>query len=273
MTTITARIPASVRALAPALPWRAGIGLEPGQWQALLDGQPDIGFVGLRAEHCTADDEPLHRVLALARERYPLSLRCGALSIGGDGPLDEAHLDRLALLVERCEPASIAVPLAFADDRCAPRHDRASLQRVCRHVDRVQERLHGRVLVENPCRGAEFEASDLSEAGLLREVLDRTGCGLALDIDNALASGTRDALSFLRELPLHAVGEVRLRGDDAAWPVYADAIARLGPVPTLIAGGADRAALAALLAHAHRADGAMTVRAVPKRCGIYWGGA
>jgi uncharacterized protein (UPF0276 family) len=40
--------------------------------------------------------DPFHHYLTRIRERYPLSIHGVGLSIGGEGPLDQAHLDRLA---------------------------------------------------------------------------------------------------------------------------------------------------------------------------------
>ena len=123
--------------------------------------------------------------------------------------------------------------------------DRATLDRVCEHIDRVQERLQRRMLLENPSTYLEFEASTMSEAEFLREVLRRTGCGLLLDVNNAYVSCTnhgRDALAYIDELPLDAVGEIHLAGfardqdaagapllidshgtpvDEAVWSLYA----------------------------------------------------
>ena len=102
------------------------------------------------------------------------------LSIGGTGPLDEAHLDRLAGLIERYQPASFSEHLAWSshggtcfNDLLPLPYDRPTLARVCRHVERVQERLQRRLLLENPSTYVEFEASTMSEAQFLREVLQR----------------------------------------------------------------------------------------------------
>ncbi len=289
---------------AAGLPWRAGIGLKPQHFREVLDARPDIGFFEVHAENYMVDGGPFHHFLGRIRERYPLSLHGVGLSIGGEDPLDEAHLDRLAALIARYEPASFSEHLAwsshggvFFNDLLPVPYDSATLARVCDHVDRVQERLQRRMLLENPATYIEFEASSMSEAAFLRDVLRRTGCGLLLDVSNAHVSCTnhgRDAQAYLRELPLNAVGEVHLAGfardcdaagapllidshgsavDDAVWALYAHVIARLGPVATLIERDNDVPALPILLAEAGRAEAVMAARSEPRRCGIYWGGA
>jgi len=295
---------AGARVRAVALPARAGVGLKPEHFRDVLATRPDIGFFEVHAENYMVDGGPFHHHLGRIREHYALSLHGVGLSIGGEGPLDEAHLARLAALIDRYEPASFSEHLAwsshgdaFLNDLLPVPFDRATLERVCAHIDRVQERLQRRMLLENPATYLEFEASTMSEAAFLREVLRRTGCGLLLDVNNAYVSCTnhgRDTLAYLGELPLGAVGQIHLAGfardvdaagapllidshgspvDDAVWGLYASVIARLGPVPTLLERDHDVPSLATLLAEAGRAEDIMTARAVPSRCGIYWGGS
>ncbi|MBE0550659.1 MAG: DUF692 domain-containing protein [Rubrivivax sp.] len=289
---------------AASLPWRAGIGLKPQHFRDVLATRPDIGFFEVHAENYMVDGGPFHHYLGRIREHYPLSLHGVGLSIGGEGALDESHLDRLAALVRRYEPASFSEHLAwsshggtFFNDLLPVPYDRPTLDRVCRHIDRVQERLRRRMLLENPSTYVEFESSTLSETQFLREVLQRTGCGLLLDVNNVYVSCTnhgRDALACLHELPLASVGEVHLAGfardqdaagapllidshgspvDDAVWGLYAQVIDRLGPVPTLLERDNDVPALSTLLAEAGRAEDMLTAHAERRRCGTCWGGS
>ena len=286
------------------LPWRAGIGLKPQHFREVLETRPDIGFFEVHAENYMVDGGPFHHFLGRIRELYPLSLHGVGLSIGGEAPLDEAHLDRLAALVGRYQPASFSEHLAwsshdgaFFNDLLPVPYERSTLDRVCSHIDRVQERLQRRLLLENPSTYVEFEASTMSETQFLREVIQRTGCALLLDVNNLYVSCTnhgRDARAALHELPLGDVGEVHLAGfardhdgagapllidshgspvDAAVWDLYAQVIHRLGPVATLLERDNDVPALSTLLAEAAQAEAVMTARAELRRCGLYWGGA
>lgn len=279
---------------AAGLPRRAGIGLKPQHFREVLATRPDIGFFEVHAENYMVDGGPFLHFLGLVRQHYPLSLHGVGLSIGGEAPLDEQHLDRLAALIERFQPASFSEHLAwsshgdaFFNDLLPVPYDRSTLDRVCRHVDRVQQRLQRRMLLENPSTYVEFEASTMSETQFLREVLQRTGCGLLLDVNNLYVSCTnhgRDPLASLGELPLNAVGEIHLAGfardedaagapllidshgspvDEAVWALYGQVIARLGPVPTLLERDNDVPALATLLAEAGRAEALLTAHAAP----------
>ncbi len=284
------------------LPARAGLGLKPEHFRDVTTLRPELGFFEVHAENYMVDGGPYHHFLGRIREHYPLSLHGVGLSIGGEEPLDAFHLDWLARLIERYAPASFSEHLAwsshggaFFNELLPLPYDRPTLERVCEHVDRVQERLQRRLLLENPSTYLEFEASTMSETAFLREVLRRTGCGLLLDVNNVHVSCVnhgRDALAYLDDLPLAAVGEIHLAGfatdhdatgapllidshgapiDEAVWRLYAQLIERTGPLPTLIERDHDVPPLATLLGEARRAEAVMAAasksRSMLVRCG------
>ncbi|GAB4061467.1 DUF692 domain-containing protein [Uliginosibacterium sediminicola] len=270
---------------APMLPLRAGIGLKPQHFRDILHSLPEIGFFEVHAENYMVAGGPFHHYLGRIREHYPLSIHGVGLSIGAEAPPDEAHLDRLAALLERYAPQSFSEHLAwsthdgrFFNDLLPLVYDRASLQRVCTHIDRVQERLGRRMLLENPASYLEFAASSVDEADFISEVVQRTGCGLLLDVNNVYVSCVnhqRDAKAYLARLPLAATGEIHLAGfardtdedgssllidshgsavDAAVWALYADVLDMIGPQPTLIERDNDVPALAVLLDEARQAE-------------------
>ena len=269
----------------PGLPARAGIGLKSQHFLQVLDERPAIGFFEVHAENFMVDGGPFHHYLGRIREAYPLSLHGVGLSIGGEEPLDEAHLDALRVLIRRYQPAMFSEHLAwsshggvFFNDLLPVPYHAASLDRVCAHIAHTQERLQCRMLLENPSTYVEFNSSTMDEAGFLQEVVRRTGCGLLLDVNNAYLSCInhgRDPQALIAALPLHAVGEIHLAGfardqdaagapllidshgspvDEAVWALYEQVVHRLGPLPTLLERDNEVPTLAMLLAEAGRAD-------------------
>lgn len=270
------------------LPRAGGVGLKPEHFRTILDTRPAIGFFEIHAENYMVAGGPFHHYLERIRADYPLSIHGVGLSIGGAGPLDEAHLDRLAMLLDRYQPESFSEHLAwsshndifFNDLLPAPYHA-GTLACVCDHIDRVQERLGRRMLLENPATYVEFASSTMAEADFIAEVVRRTGCGLLLDVNNAhiaCVNHHRDASAYLSALPLAAVGQIHLAGyaedADAAgapllidshgapvanvvWELYDDAISLLGPQPTLIERDNDIPAFAVLAAEAWQAEAIM----------------
>jgi uncharacterized protein (UPF0276 family) len=247
------------------LPARTGVGLKPQQLREVLQLRPDVGFFEVHAENFMVAGGPLLHWLGQVREAYPLTLHGVGLSIGGESPLDDAHLARLAALVQRYQPAVVSEHLAWSshggicfNDLLPIRYDRSTLERVCQHVDQVQSRLRRTVLLENPSTYVEFRDTDFSEAEFISEVVRRSGCGLLLDVTNVHVSCVnhgRDARAYLAGLPLDAVAQMHLAGfsrdeayqegqlliDDHGSDVtgvvldlYRSVIDRIGPLPTLI---------------------------------------
>ncbi|PKO49256.1 MAG: hypothetical protein CVU31_01835 [Betaproteobacteria bacterium HGW-Betaproteobacteria-4] len=272
-------------ARAAALPARGGLGLKPEHFRTILATRPNLGFFEIHAENYMVDGGPFHRYLTQIRRDYPLSIHGVGLSIGGEGRLDEAHLDRLAALITRYEPQSFSEHLAwsshgdtFLNDLLPAPYNASTLHRVCDHIDRVQERLQRRMLLENPATYVEFAASTLAETDFIGQVVKRTGCGLLLDVNNVYVSCTnhgRDPQAYIEALPLAAAGQIHLAGYaqdvDAAgapllidshgapiaravWDLYRFTLERSGPLPTLIERDNDIPAFPVLLAEAQQAE-------------------
>lgn len=247
------------------LPAQAGAGLKPQHVDHVLGERPPLGFFEVHAENYMVAGGPFPRHLERVRERHALSLHGVALGLGGEAPLDRTHLDRLAGLIARFQPAAFSEHLAwsshggsFLNDLLPLPYEERTLARVCVHVQQAQEHLGCRLLLENPSTYFEFESSTLAEAQFLSEVVGRTGCGLLLDLNNAHVSCVNrgaDAWTLIEALPLDAVGEIHLAGfardtdaagaplliddhgravDAAVWALYCRVLECTGPVATLI---------------------------------------
>ncbi|QQN62266.1 DUF692 domain-containing protein [Bradyrhizobium diazoefficiens] len=244
---------------------RVGVGLKPEHYETILKTRPDIGFFEVHAENYMGAGGPPHRYLTEIRRLYPLSLHGVGLSIGSAGPLNREHLGRLALLVERYSPSLFSEHLAwsthessFFNDLLPVPYTAETLDRVCEHIDQVQEALACQMLLENPSTYLSFAESTYSETDFIAEVVRRTGCALLLDVNNVYISSINqewDARSYIDRFPLMHVREIHLAGhakqaddegrpllidthdrpvDEIVWGLFAYAIKRLGPTPTLI---------------------------------------
>ncbi|MHA7776389.1 MNIO family bufferin maturase [Roseibium sp. M-1] len=268
-----------------AIPARAGAGLKADHVAAILETSADIGFFEVHAENYMGAGGPPHRQLEAIRDRYPLSLHGVGLSIGGEGPLDKAHLERLSQLDRRYEPGLFSEHLAWSshdttyyNDLLPVPYDRPTLERVCDHIDEVQETVGRRMLLENPSTYVAFAQSTMSELDFLREITRRTGCGLLLDVNNVYVSCTnhaRSAEDYLADFPMEAVGEIHLGGhapdlddegrlllidahdravDAAVWQLYESVIRGFGALPTLIEWDNEVPDWPVLLAQAREAE-------------------
>lgn len=247
-----------------AIPARAGVGLRFRHHEAVTDGRPAVAWFEVHTENYMGGGSAPACLEAVRRD-YPVSLHGVGLSLGSAEGLDAAHLARVREAVERFEPGLVSEHLSWsvaggrylADLLPLPMTDEA-LAVVCRHVDQVQSVLRRRILVENPSTYLRFSHSTIPEWVFLAEVSRRTGCGILCDVNNIYVSARNhgwDADVYLDALPPAAIAEIHLAGhsvrrlDDGrtlriddhgsrvapeVWALYARALARFGPVPTLI---------------------------------------
>ncbi len=266
------------------LPATAGLGFKPEHFQDIARHPGAAGFYEVHAENYMGAGGAPHAMLAALRQDHALSLHGVGLSIGGAGGLDPDHLSRLRHLIDRYDPESFSEHLAWSSHGAAWLNDllplpytAETLATVCDHIDTVQDALGRRMLLENPATYVTFAASNWAETDFLAEIARRTGCGLLLDINNVFVSATNhrfDARAYLADFPLQAVGEIHLAGHDTeelpsgpllidahgspvadpVWTLYAEVIARTGPLPTLVEWDTDVPAFDVLLAEAVRAE-------------------
>lgn len=266
-----------------------GIGWRHPHYGELLESLPDLDFIEVHSENFFAEGGAALAVLRQAREHYPVSLHGVGLALGSACGIDAWHLDQLARLVERIEPVRVSDHACFARGALAGRDlhaadllpiafNNAALDVMCANVQRVQDRLKRPLLVENLSAYLHFNSSDRDETTFLRELVQRTGCGLLVDVNNIyvnalnarLAGNEADpldaCLQWLDKIPPGCVGELHVAGhsdsgdiviDDHGsrvcadvWQIYRHAQQRFGGVPALVEWDTDIPPLAVLLEEA-----------------------
>ncbi|MEI4263909.1 MNIO family bufferin maturase [Roseovarius sp. D0-M9] len=267
-----------------SLPSAAGVSFKPEHFEAIRATAPDIGFFEVHAENYMGAGGLPHAQLSQLRDDYALSLHGVGLSIGGADNLNAEHLERLKVLCDRYQPDSFSEHLAWSshggdylNDLLPLPYTDETLVQVCRHVAQVQDVLGRRMLLENPSTYVLFDQSTIPETEFLAEVVQRTGCGLLLDVNNVFVSATNhqtDALAYLAAFPLEAVGEIHLGGHnveelpsgpllidahgspvaDPVWALYFAVLGRTGLMATLIEWDNDVPDWPVLMAEATRAQ-------------------
>ncbi|MEJ2432698.1 MAG: DUF692 domain-containing protein [Pseudolabrys sp.] len=283
----------SCGACAAPIPAVAGIGLRAPHHRALLETLPAIGWLEVHSENYLG--APSLAVLDEVRAHYPVSLHSVGLSLGSAEGVDRQHLNALAALADRIEPGLISEHLAWG----AVDHDfladllplpltEESLDVICRNVTQAQEAFGRPILMENPSTYLQFSHSTIPEAEFLTALVERTDCGLICDINNVFVSASNhgwDPLRYVRALPAEAIGEFHLAGHSEAggeaapllldthdrrvalrvWSLYEDALAIVGPRPTLIEWDANIPPLPVLLDEAALAMQRLGITAVEAR--------
>lgn len=247
------------------LPNAPGVGYKPQHFNDLLNDPGPVEWIEVHAENYMGDGgRPLAQLQALS-ERFAISVHGVGLSIGGETPLDVDHLARLKRLCDWINPASFSEHLAwsthgseFLNDLLPLPYTQQTVARVSDHIDQVQQTLGRQMLLENPSSYLVFAESNLSETDFLDAVIQRTGCGVLLDVNNVFISSTNLGLSpqaYIDAYPTDQVGEVHVGGHDAdnddsgapllidshgkpviepVWALLDYALQQTGPQPVLV---------------------------------------
>lgn len=266
------------------IPATAGIGLRARHHAEIVSQRPTVAWFEAHAENYFGAGGLARSWLEKVREAYPLSLHGVGLSLGSVDSLDPRHLSALAALVRDLEPGLVSEHLSwssvggvFTNDLLPLPFTEEALQLLVTRVRELQDRLGRQILVENTSSYLTWTGGEMEEWEFLAALATEAQCGLLLDINNVYVNAMNhgfEAASFLEGIAPGTVGEIHLAGHsvnesggrrlridthgtrvcDAVWALFGAAIARFGPVPTLIEWDTDIPDLDVLLDEAARAD-------------------
>ncbi len=190
----------------------------------------------------------------------PLICHGLALSLGGVDPYDPEYLRDLRAFLDRHPWPWYSDHLCFCRHRGVELHDllplpftEAAARRVADRLREAEDRLGRAMLVENisyylPLGG------EMDEVAFITRVLELSGCGLLLDVNNVYVNAKNhgfDARAWLGRAPLERVRQLHVAGheawddatvvdthgatvEDAVYGLMAWTVERLGPLPVLL---------------------------------------
>jgi len=237
-----------------------GLGLRKEHYRDFLEAEVPVDFVEVISENFMVDGGQPRHILRQIRERHPVALHGVSMSIGSADGLNPDYLSRLKALVDEVDPLFVSDHLSWSRIDAFNSHDllpvpytEEALEIVCANISRAQDFLGRQVLFENPSSYLAFDGASMTEWEFIAAMSERTGCGLLLDVNNVFVSATNhgfDALAFLDGLPVERVRQIHLAGHSQGtellidthdrpvcqevWALYALAVARFGPVATMI---------------------------------------
>ncbi|MDF0607188.1 DUF692 domain-containing protein [Neisseriaceae bacterium TC5R-5] len=261
------------------LPCSAGIGLRGPHYREVVEHWPALGWVEVHSENFFDGGQPVAMLQQVAAH-YPLSLHGVGLGLGSATRPDYQHLASLKRLINSVKPASVSEHLSFnhssqryINDLLPLPYTHAALHRIASHIQEAQDMLGSRILLENLSSYLTYPGNEMHEGEFLAELVQRTGCGILLDINNLYVNHINlgvDYNAVLASLPAAAIGEIHLAGysqgegllldthsqavHPAVWQLYQQAIKQFGKRPTLIEWDIDIPALAVLQAEAAKAQ-------------------
>ena len=260
-----------------------GLGLRSPHYPDILDNHegraPGVDWFEIISENFAGVGGMPLRNLMRVRERYPVVMHGVSLSIGGQDPFDPVYLQGLKDLADRLEPAVVSDHLCWTGVHGVNLHDllplplnAETLDHVAERVGQVQDFLGRRIALENASTYVAFAADDMTEWEFLAALTEKADCDLLLDVNNVYVSAFNhgfDPADYLAGVPAARVRQIHLAGHenngdhivdthdapvvDGVWALYRDALARFGPVPTMIERDANIPPFAELVAELARA--------------------
>jgi uncharacterized protein (UPF0276 family) len=202
---------------------------------------------------------PLH-VLDRILEKYRVVQHGVSMYFGSAQPADREHLRRLKALVKRTKTPWLSDHLCWGSVDGTYSHDLLPLpytweavETTAARIREVRDYLGIPVAVENVSSYAEFTDSEMTEWEFLNEVVERADCGILLDVNNIYVSSVNhefEPMTYVNAIPAERVAQIHIAGHsryekyildthdhpviDPVWQLYARAIERCGPTPTLL---------------------------------------
>ena len=194
----------------------------------ILQHPDEIDFLEITADHFLQSSNPRWLFLDDLRSRHTLIPHGLNLSLGSAEGLNREYLNELADLVHRVKPPWWSEHIAFTKaggieiGHLSPLpFNRESIETFCDNIFEAQDRIETPLILENITQTVDLHWHEMEESKFLGELLDRTGCGLLLDVTNLFINSKNhgyDPIEFLKTVPaeriiqLHFVGGMMKEG-------------------------------------------------------------
>ncbi len=237
-----------------------GLGFRSSHFQYIKDNNPDIDWFEIIAENYMDTDGRPRRILDELKERYPIVTHGVSLSIGTVDPINSEYLKKLKQLERDVNPRWMSDHLCWTGVAHKNTHDllpvpytEEALKHIVERIKQVQDFLGRRLVLENPSTYLEFTCSSMSEWEFINRMVEDSGCGLLLDVNNIYVSCYNhrwDPKTYIDAMPLSEVAQIHLAGHtnmgthiidthddhvlDEVWTLYAYTIQKAGFVNTMI---------------------------------------
>jgi uncharacterized protein (UPF0276 family) len=243
-------------------PVGVGLGLRWEFLEEIVDGPLlDLAFFEVSPENYMRRGGYYPAQIERVKARYPLLTHGLTLSIGAAVAPDPSYLRELRTEIERLGSPWHSDHLCFSSVGTRMLHDLLPLPFTLANVSRVSDRVRSvedvlgvPLALENISYYADPGASQLSEAEFITRILDASGTGLLLDVNNAFVNAQNhsgNAQAFLAQIPLERVVQIHVAGHtklesglivdthgtpvcDPVFELLEWTLERTGPLPVLL---------------------------------------
>lgn len=247
---------------------RVGLGL---RWEFLDEvlaeidaggSVPGVDFFEISPENYARRGGSIPEDLERVRARVPILCHGLTTDVGGLAPFEPAFFEELRAFLTRVQAPFFSDHLCVSGFDGGPAHDllplpltRGARLHVVDRVKEVQDRLQLPFALENVSHYLRVGRSEVPEAELITQILEASGAGLLLDVNNVVVNAKNhgfDPIAFLDALPLDRVVQIHIAGHrwveehgvvidthgadvgEAALGLLERAVERCGSVPVLL---------------------------------------
>lgn len=239
-----------------------GLGLRLELLDLVADGpQLEVDFLEVAPENFMRRGGRVRAAFERIVDRYPVITHGLCLSLGGTEPAEDAYVAELRREVAYTRTPWHSDHLCFSSAGPIVLHDllplsccEANAVRVADRLRWAEDRLAVPMAIENISWYAHPGRMQMPEVEFIARVLDLSGCGLLLDVNNVWVNACNHGFSptaFIADLPLervvqiHVAGHKRVQPDlvidthgapvaDPVLELLSWTLERTGPVPVLL---------------------------------------
>ncbi|MBH8562345.1 DUF692 domain-containing protein [Nostoc sp. CENA67] len=201
-----------------------GVGLgfrEPFKSDLFLNRQ-QVDFLEIVAEHYLDAPVQKQQELELLASHFPIIPHAINLSLGSAEGLDTDYLRKLASLIKQLNPPWWSEHICFTKaggvdiGHLSPLpYTKEAVEVLCRNIAEVRRWVDVPLILENITYMVTLPGAQMTEAQFLTEVVERSDCGLLLDVTNLHTNAMNyayDVHDFLQQLPWERIVQLHFVG-------------------------------------------------------------
>jgi uncharacterized protein (UPF0276 family) len=242
-----------------------GLGLRSEHYEIATEGRAEVSWFEVVSENYMRDGGRPLAILEKVREHYPLFFHGVSLSLGSADSLDLDYLKKLKKLIRNFQPALVSDHCCWTRVEGENLHDlmplpftQEAVNLLVEKVQQVQDYLGRRIAIENVSSYLTYRHSEMTEWEFLKEVSEKSDCGLLLDVNNVYVSSVNhsfDPMTYIKGIPSERVAQIHLAGHsvqfteagqrylidthdapvcEEVWSLYEKTVFHLGLVSTMV---------------------------------------
>ena len=238
-----------------------GLGLRAPHYDEILETRPEaVDFFEIISENFLDAHNGYWEFLKDLRRDYPIIMHGVSLNIGSPDELNFAYLAKLKKLADFLDVPWFSDHLCWTGVNAHNTHDllpmpytTATLSHIAERIKRVQDFMGREFIIENPSSYFEFKESTIPEWEFLVGLVEKTSCGVLLDVNNVFVSAFNhgfNAKQYIDAIPPEKIAQIHLAGHqnfgthiidthdnfvvDGVWELYRYTIETKGKISTMI---------------------------------------